>query len=370
MQLTLNDEQQELRRTVRSFLERKSPEPVVRQVMASATGWDAELWQGMADQGLLGLAVPEALGGGGYGYTDLAVVAEETGRVLAPVPLLASIGLGAEILLRSGDRNAQEEWLPRIACGEIVTTLALLEDQHDWSATGVHATATRDGDGWVIDGAKRFVLAGDFAHLILVAARTDAGISVFAVDAGAPGVARRPLETLDQTRRLSDVTFTGAAARLVGDDGGGWPVVEAALRAATVLLAAEQVGGASRVLEMAVDYAKTRIQFGRPIGSFQAIKHTCADMLAGVETARATASYAAWALDAGDADLAVAVGVAKAKCSQTFVTVANDNVQIHGGIGFTWEHPAHLYVKRARSTDVLFGTSADHRRALADRLGL
>jgi alkylation response protein AidB-like acyl-CoA dehydrogenase len=213
-------------------------------------------------------------------------------------------------------------------------------------------------------------LDGHVADLVLVAARTPAGISLFAVDKGAAGFVATPLETMDQTRKQAELTFTETPARLIGDEGDGWAAIARALDTAAIMLGAEQVGGASRALEMAVEYAKVRVQFGRPIGSFQAIKHKCADMLAETESARSAAYYGMWALSAEDDDVPTAARMAKIYCSQAFMHVASENIQIHGGIGFTWEHPAHLYFKRAKTCEVLLGTPAHHRQLLAGQLGL
>jgi alkylation response protein AidB-like acyl-CoA dehydrogenase len=227
-----------------------------------------------------------------------------------------------------------------------------------------------NGSGWLLDGSKRHVLDGHIADLIMVGARTPAGVGLFAVDGAAPGLRRVPVPTLDQTRKQAHLDFAGTPARLIGDEADGGPVLRRVLHTAAILLAAEQVGGAARAVEMAAEYAGMRVQFGRPIGSFQAIKHMCADMLTEAEAARSAAYYGLWALAADSEDVPLAASLAKVYCSAAYTKITGDLIQVHGGIGFTWEHPAHLYFKRAKTSEVLFGTPAYHRDLLAVRLGL
>jgi alkylation response protein AidB-like acyl-CoA dehydrogenase len=366
-----NDEQEELRKTVRQFLEAKSPETAVREQMDTEAGYDAAVWQQMGEQlGLQGLVIPEEFGGSGYGYIELVVILEEMGRALLCAPFFSSVVLAANTLLHSGDDAAQAAYLPGIASGETIATLAFTEENGRWDEEGVTATATPAGDGWTVDGTKMYVLDGHTASLLLVAARTGRGVSLFAVDAGAAGVERTPLATMDQTRKQAKVTFAGTPARLVGTEGEGWTVLSRVLDLAAVALAAEQVGGAQFCLEMAVQYAKDRVQFGRPIGSFQAIKHKCADMLLEVESAKSAAYYAGWCAAELNDELPSVASLAKAYCSEAYFHAAAENIQIHGGIGFTWEHPAHLYFKRAKSSELLFGDPTYHRELLAQRIGI
>ncbi|MGX9883333.1 acyl-CoA dehydrogenase family protein [Streptomyces sp. NPDC002276] len=373
MDLTFSEEQDELRKVVRSFLSRHSTEADVRRLAADPRGYDAVVWRRLATEiGLQGLAVPEEYGGSGFGYVDLGVVFEEAGRALLCAPYFATVALAAEALLRCDDEAARAELLPGIATGRTVATLALTEEDGRWDASGIRLNALEGPAGWRLTGTKTYVPDGHIADLILVAARTPAGISLFAVEAAdAPGLTRAPLPTLDQTRKQARITFTDTPARLLGTDGTAWPVLERTLATASVLLAAEQVGGAAADLDMAVAYARIREQYGRPIGSFQGIKHKCADMLVEIESARSAAYAGLWALDAGDAkEIAVTAAVAQAYCAETFTRVAADTIQVHGGIGFTWEHPAHLHLKRAKSSEVLLGTPAYHRELLAARLGI
>ncbi|MFE3036542.1 acyl-CoA dehydrogenase family protein [Streptomyces canus] len=374
MDLTFSEEQDELRKVVRSFLAKHSDEADVRRLAADPQGHDPVVWRRMAGElGLQGLAVPEEYGGSGFGYVDLGVVFEEAGRALLGGPYFATVALGAEVLLRCDDERARHDFLPGIASGETVATLALTEDSGRWDEQGIGLTAVRDDTGgWRLTGVKTYVPDGHLADLLLVAARTPSGVSLLAVEtADAPGLTRTPLPTLDQTRKQARIEFTDTPARLLGPEGTAWPALERTLATAAVLLSAEQVGGAAAALDAAVEYAKIREQYGRPIGSFQGIKHKCADMLMEIESARSAAYGGLWALDAGDeTEIAIAAALAQAFCSEAFTKVAADNIQVHGGIGFTWEHPAHLYFKRAKSSEVLLGTPSYHRELLATRLGI
>ena len=371
MNFAFSEEQEELRRTVRSFLEQKSPESEVRRLMETTEGFDASVWKQMGEQlGLQGLAIPEEFGGSGYSYVELGVVLEEMGRALLCAPYFSTVVLAANTLLHCGDESAQKEYLPGIASGETIATLAFTEPSGRWDADGIQMQASGSGDSWTLDGEKMFVIDGHTADLLLVAARTGAGISLFAVPSDASGVTRTPLSTMDQTRKQAKVEFSATPARLVGTDGAGWDTLNRVLDLAAVGLAAEQVGGAQKCLEMSVEYAKVRVQFGRPIGSFQAIKHKCADMLLEVESAKSAAYYAMWAASELNDELPVVASLAKAYCSDAYFHAAAENIQIHGGIGFTWEHPAHLYFKRAKSSELLLGDPTYHRELLAQRIGI
>jgi alkylation response protein AidB-like acyl-CoA dehydrogenase len=366
----LTDEQQELRRTVRAFLELKSSEADVRRVMENADGYDAAVWRQMAEQlGLQGLAIPEEFGGSGFGFADLGVVLEEMGGALLPGPFFGSVVLAGSVLLLSDDDDAKRRYLPGIATGETIATLAITEESGRWNSEGIQACASLKGDTWVVNGTKTFVLDGHIADVVLVVARTEAGISLFAVDQPQL-VARRRLSTLDATRQQAHIGLCDAPATLIGADGAAWPALSRALDFAAAGLAAEQVGGAQRCLDLAVDYAKTRRQFGKPIGSFQAIRHKCADLMLEIECARGAAQYAVHAAAIRADELPAAASLAKAYCSDAYAHAAAANIQIHGGIGFTWEHPAHMYFKRAQSSAQLLGDAAYHRRLLADRVGI
>ncbi len=371
MNFAFSEEQDQLREFVRSFLEEKSPEQAVREQMATERGYDPDVWSQMAEQmGLQALAIPEEYGGQGFGFVELAIVLEEMGRALLCAPYFSSVVLAANTLLLAGDEEAARAHLPGIASGETIATLAFTEENGRWDESGITMQATAAGDAWTLDGVKSYVLDGHTADLVLTAARTGDGVSLFAVAGDAEGLTRTPLSTMDQTRKQARLEYSGVPATLIGTEGAGWSVLERVLDLAAVGLAAEQVGGAQMCLEMSVEYAKVRVQFGRPIGSFQAIKHKCADMLLEVESAKSAAYYGAWCAAEMNDELPQVASLAKSYCSEAYFHAAAENIQIHGGIGFTWEHPAHLYFKRAKSSELLFGDPAYHRELLAQRIGI
>ncbi|MGB1504450.1 MAG: acyl-CoA dehydrogenase family protein [Acidimicrobiales bacterium] len=371
MNFAFSEEQDQLRDFVRSFLEDKSDEGAVREQMDTEQGFDEAVWNQMAEQmGLQALAIPEEYGGQGFGFIEQVVVLEEMGRALLCAPYFSSCVLAANTLLHSGDDDAKSAHLPGIASGETRATLAFTEENGKWDESGITAQAAASGDGYSISGTKMYVLDGHTANLMIVAARTDAGVSLFAVDPSGAGVTTTALSTMDQTRKQAKVVLDGANGTLIGTDGGGWDVLSTVLDLAAVALAAEQVGGAQMCLDMSVEYAKVRVQFGRPIGSFQAIKHKCADMLLEVESAKSAAYYAGWCANEMNDELPSVASLAKSYCSEAYFHAAAENIQIHGGIGFTWEHPAHLYFKRAKSSELLFGDPTYHRELLAQRIGI
>jgi alkylation response protein AidB-like acyl-CoA dehydrogenase len=365
-----SEEQEELRRYARQWLTERMPLARVRDHMATPEGFDRNDWQAVAELGWQAMAIPEEYGGAGFGLLELAVLMEEQGRTLYCGPFLSTVVAAANALLIAGSEQQKSDILPGIAAGETVVTLAVAEEHAGWDGEGMATSATRSEDTWIIDGAKRFVLDGHTADVLIVAAQTADGLGLFLVDADADGVERSLLNTMDETRKQASITFSGVTvsedARLPGGDAATLARVDEIV---AVSLAIEQVGGAEATLEMAVQYAKDRQQFGKPIGSFQAIKHKCADMLLAVESARAAAYYAAWAVSEGNEEVPTVVPLAKAYCSDAFFECAGMNIQVHGGIGFTWEHDAHLYFKRAKSSQVMFGSPADRRRQLAERLG-
>ena len=368
MNFAFTEEQEELRKTVRAFLEAKSSEEAVREQMETDNGFDDAVWAQMGEQmGLQGLAIPEEFGGSGYGYVELGIVLEEMGRSLLCAPFFSTVVLAANALILSGDDAAKQAHLPGIAAGTTKATVAFTEPNGRWDESGIEAIADADGK---ITGTKSFVLDGNTADLIIVAAKTAAGTSLFAVAGDAAGLTKTALSTMDQTRKQAKLDLDGVQGTLIGTDGGGWDILQGMLDLAAVGLAAEQVGGAQMVLDMAVEYAKVRVQFGRPIGSFQAIKHKCADMLLEVESAKSAAYYGMWCAAEMNDELASTASLAKAYCSEAYFHAAAENIQIHGGIGFTWEHPAHLYFKRAKSSELLFGDPTFHREQLAQRIGI
>jgi alkylation response protein AidB-like acyl-CoA dehydrogenase len=371
MNFGFSEEQEELRKMVKRFLDEKSPESEVRRLMATTNGYDEAVWRQMAQElALQGLGIPEAYGGQGYGPVELYVVFEEMGAALLCAPYFSTVALAANALLQVGSEADKQSYLPGIASGETIATLALTDDAGQWDLRATTTTARAAGDGWIVDGVRSFVTDGSLASLLLVPAVTAKGLSLFALRGDAAGVEREALATMDQTRKQSRIVLDGAPAALVGEEGAALEGLETAVQIAASALAAEQVGGAQRVLDNAVDYAKNRVQFGRPIGSFQAIKHKCADMLLDVESAKSAAYYAAWAAQERNEELPVAASLAKSFCSEAYFHCAAENIQIHGGIGFTWEHHAHLYFKRAKSSELLLGDPAYHRELLARRLGI
>ena len=371
MNFAFTEEQEELRKTVKAFLDSKSPESAVRELMETEDGYDTAVWSQMAEQmGLQGLHIPEEYGGSGYSFIELGIVLEEMGRSLLCAPFFSTVVLAANTLLQSGDDAAKKDYLPGIASGETIATVAFTEPSGKWDESGITLEATPAGDGYTLTGTKSFVLDGHIANLIIVAARTGKGVSLFAVDGDAAGLTRTSLSTMDQTRKQAKLEFADTPARLIGTEGDGWDVLSTVLDLVAVGLAAEEVGGAQKVLDMAVEYAKVRVQFGRPIGSFQAIKHKCADMLLEVESAKSAAYYGMWCASEMNDELPSVASLAKAYCSEAYFHAAAENIQIHGGIGFTWEHPAHLYFKRAKSSELLFGDPTYHRELLAQRIGI
>ncbi|MFI5673668.1 acyl-CoA dehydrogenase family protein [Streptomyces cellulosae] len=390
MDFAFSEEQEELGRTVRAFLAHTSPETETRRLMETPEGFDRALWRRMgAELGLQGLAVPEEYGGAGCGPVEVGVVMEEMGRALLCAPFLASAVLATTTLLRCADEDARKRLLPGLASGELVGTLALTEDSARWDAAGVRLTARESNGSWLLTGHKMFVLDGATADVVLTVARTEDGtgngIGVFWVDGDAAGLTREALPTMDPTRRQARLDYRDVPATRLRTHGEGWDLVAQVLDRAAVALAAEQVGVASRALDMAVEYAKVRHQFGRPIGSFQAVKHLLADVLLEVESARAAAHYALLAAERAEhaehtedtehaentaPELPAVASLAKAFCSDACLQATEQNIQVHGGIGFTWEHPAHLYLKRAKTAQLLFGDPAYHRELLARRIGM
>jgi alkylation response protein AidB-like acyl-CoA dehydrogenase len=372
MTFSFSSEQDELRASVRKFLAQRSSSEAVRAQIDGTAGYDEDVWRQMADQmGLAGLAIPEEYDGSGFGPVELGIVLEETGRTLLCSPYFATVALAGQVLTAAGDQAAKRRWLPAIAAGELTATLAVAEASGSWELASTTTRATPEGDGWLLDGTKMFVVDGHSADLVLVIARTPQGLGLFAVAADAANLTKSRLDALDLTRRLARLEFAGTPAVLASPPGDATEVLHRVLDLVYVAASVEQVGGAQRCLDMAVEYAKLRVQFGRPIGSFQAIKHKCADMLIEVESARSAAYYAIGVAADGPADeLPSAAALAKAYCSEAYTRTAKENIQVHGGIGFTWEHDAHLYLRRAKSSELLFGAPARHRERLAELVGI
>lgn len=369
MDLTFSDEQEELRSVVRAFLRDVSPQEEVRRLMETPSGHDAAVWTKMGAQlGLQGLAVPEDLGGAGAGPLEVGIVAEEMGRTLFGAPFLSTCVLAVQAILAAGDPGCSRELLPGIACGVTTATVAFSEPGRPWDAPAEH-TAVRRADGhWLLDGAKELVLDGAHADLVLVTARGEQGVGLYAVSGDAAGLTRTPTRTLDPTRKLARLEFSATPAHPVGRGDAGTRILARVLDHASTMLAAEAVGVAQHLLGTTVAHVKDRVQFGRPIGAFQAVQHACAHMYVEVESARAAAHHALWAAAADSPDLPLAAGLAKAYCTDAAMRVATEAVQLLGGIGVTWEHPAHLYFRRAKSSQLLFGSTDLHRDALVRRL--
>ncbi|ALJ18863.1 acyl-CoA dehydrogenase family protein [Microbacterium sp. No. 7] len=368
MDLNWSEEQRELQASVREFLERTSSIVHVREVVESDEGFDRAVWQRMAGElGLQGLGVPEEHGGGGFGFAESVLVLEELGRVLYPGPFLASAVIAAAAIAASGDEEAQGRLLPQIADGSLIATLALFEGPY---GDDIATTATADGDRVRVTGTKRYVLSGGIADLLLVVARSGDGLSLVAVPADAPGVTRSSLTTTDRTRRLATIELDGAAGQAVGTLGAADEAIAHTRTVALAGLAAEQVGAARVCLERTVDYVGLREQFGRKIGSFQAVKHRLADVLVAVENASSALTLARAAISDSSSEAYVAGLTAGAMCSEASLFAAQQMLQLHGGIGFTEEHDAHLYVRRAKSSHAVFGEPHEHREALAVALAL
>ncbi len=374
MEFSLSEEQEMLKTMARDFLENECPKTHVREMMEDEVGFSRELWKKMADVGWLGLVFPEEYGGSGMNFRDLTILCEEMGRALLPGPFLQTVLLVGMPILTAGTEEQKKEYLPKIASGDMVCTLAVLEEDGDFWPDGVQLKAMQRGNDYIINGTKIFVNNAKGVDYILVAARTRRamepgdGITLFLVDTTEWGTYVAPLKTMDQTRQQFEVMFNHVAvpaSNIIGELHKGWPVLKEAALKTTAALCAEMVGGGEWVLETTVNYAKDRIAFGVPIGSFQIIKHKCADMYSGLEYSRSLMEWAAEALKDDNPEAHMAVSMAKTYCGDTYKMVCDHGVQIHGGIGFTWDHDMHLYFKRARSSDTAFGDGYYHRELLA-----
>ncbi len=380
MDFAFNEEQEELRSMARAFLEENSGSEQIRKAMESELGYDPEVWRQIgAELGWTSVHIPEEYGGLGLGYVELVALLEIMGGSLLCAPFLSSVCLAANALLVAGSEEQKREHLPGIAEGTTRAALAYSGPSGRWDAETIETIAARCGDEYHLSGTTTFVVDGHSADLLVVAARREGsvgreGVSLFVVPGDSPGLRRRLLPTMDQTRRLAEITLDGVrlpTGSLLGEEGAAWPLLSRTLDLAAIALAAEQVGGAQRCLDLAVAYANERQQFGRVIGSFQAIKHKCADMMVKVESARSAAYYAGCCVAEGnDAELDTVAPLAKAYCSDAYFHCAADCIQIHGGVGFTWEYDIHLYFKRAKSSESLLGDAAFHRELLAQRINL
>lgn len=376
MDFGFNEEQEMLRQSARSLLEKECPSALVRRLMEDERGYEPALWKKMAGLGWLGLVIPEEFDGAGLSYVDLVLVLEEMGRVVLPSPFIWT-AMVAEALKRAGSESQKKSLLPKIAAGNLIATPANLEASAVWGAAGITLAARQSGSNFTLEGTKLFVNDAHIADCLLVAARTggsgEEGVTLFALESKRAGISVTPLKTMDQTRKLSEVKFTGVAATaadVVGEVGKGWKVLSDVIDRGKVMLAAEMVGGAQKVLDTTVEYAKIRVQFGRPIGSFQAVQHKCANMMVDVEGAKSAVYYAAWALSNEVAEGPLAAAVAKTAASDAYRRVSADGIQLHGGIGFTWDHDMHLYFKRAKSSEFTFGDATYNRELVARGINL
>jgi alkylation response protein AidB-like acyl-CoA dehydrogenase len=379
MNFGFNEEQELLRSTARKFFDNECGSETVRKLMDSPEGMTPDLWKKLAEQGWLGLIVPDEHGGMGLGIVDLVVLMEEMGRAVVPGPFFSTVLLGGLAILEAGTEAQKKAWLPRLASGDARATLAWMEPTADLGARGITLPATAKGGGHTLNGTKLFVQDAHTADVLVVAARTgtgktvEDGISLFLVPKGSAGLAVTLLPTMDQTRKLCEVTFKDVAVgpdALMGQAGSGWAPLARVIDRATVGLCAEMCGGAQKVLDMTVEYAKIRQAFGRPIGSYQGVKHKAADMLVDVENSKSITYYAAWAMDEGVAEGPLAVSMAKAYVSDAYRRVSGAGIQLHGGIGFTWEHDLHLYFKRAKGSEFTFGDATWHRERVAQLVNL
>jgi len=377
MDFGFSEEQEMLRKSARDFLAKECPMTYVRQMMEDERGFRDEQWQKMAELGWMGLILPEAHGGAGLDFVDMIVVLEEMGRVVLPGPFFSTL-VGAVAIDAGGSAAQKEDLLPRLAAGRLRVTLAQLEPSARWDAEGIGLEARPAAGGYKLSGTKLFVPDAHTADLLIVAGRAPGstgaeGVSLFLVDAKAPGVTATLLKTMDQTRKLCELALADVsvpAERALGQAGEGWKLLERVVDRGKVGLSAEMCGGAQKVLEMSVEYAKVREQFGRPIGSFQAIQHKCANMLVEVESSKSATYYAAWAVANDVPEGPLAAAMAKAYCSDAYRHTAGEGIQIHGGIGFTWEHDMHIYFKRAKSSEVTFGDATWNREIVAQLIGL
>lgn len=364
MNFDFSDEQKQLRDEARKFLAARCSPAAVRAVLEGPEPFDRELWKGLAEMGFLGAAIPEAYGGVGLGHLELCVIAEELGRANAPVPMASSIYLAAEALMLAGDEAQKQKWLPGLASGEVIGAFALSEGVGRVTERAIKAQVS----GGRLTGLKTPVADGDGAHLAVVAATGPEGVSLWLVDLTGPGVTRETLDSIDPTRSQAAVTFDGAPVERLGEAGQGWRLAADVLDRAAILMAFEQVGGADRALEMGRDYALERMAFGRQIGSFQAIKHMLADMYVSATLARSNAYYGAWALSTGSPELPVAAATARISAIQAHQHCAKNNIQVHGGMGFTWAFDCHVFYRRANALALALGSQTTWEDLLIERM--
>jgi alkylation response protein AidB-like acyl-CoA dehydrogenase len=368
-----SEEQEMLRDAAKRFLTDNCSTKYVRQMMADASAHDPAFWQKLVGQGWPGLLIPEQYGGANGTFLDMTVIVEEMGKALIPGPFFAAALLGAPTFIEGASDALKAEFLPKIAEGKFIPTVAIAEAPGRFDAGGIELKAVKKGSGYSVTGEKFFVPDAHVADALIVAVRTSGsaenGITLLCIPAKEKGVTVSQLKTVDMTRRMCHVKFDNVQAEtVIGKENDGWPVLRRVLDIATAALSTEMVGTAQKALDIAVEYAKTRVQFGKPIGSFQAIKHKCVDMMVAVENARSLTYYAAWTVDERVPEAATAVPMAKAYASDMGKTVTSEAIQVHGGIGFTWEHDMHLYHRRALAGEANLGNAPIHRETVAKSL--
>lgn len=380
MEFSFTEEQKMIRDTAQAFLAEVSSSNAIRSAMDTEQGFDPQIWQRICEEMYWqAIHIPEEYGGMGLGYVDLVVMLEQMGRYLLCSPFFSTVCLASNALIVAGTDEQKQQYLTQICEGSLTATLAYTSKNGQWDATAVQGIVTAQGDDYVLNGTYRYVLDGHTAQLLIVAARSEGsegeqGISLFAIDSDTPGVKRTWLPTMDQTRKQAEIVFDNvrvSSSQLMGEENNAWPQLNKVLQLAAIAIAAEQVGGSQQVLDLTVEYTKERVQFGRPIAGFQAVKHQAADMMLRTEVARSAVYYAACvaeeALSGGllADELGEAASVAKSYCSEGYFKNAGDALQLHGGVGFTWEYDVHLYFKRAKSSELFLGDAAYHREHVA-----
>ena len=378
MNFELDEEQVMLKTSARDFLEKECPKTLVRSMMEDQRGYSPKLWKDIADLGWLGLVFPEQYGGVGSTFLDLAVLLEECGRALLPGPLVPCVVMVGRPILAAGNEDQKQKFLPPLASGEMIATLAFLESGASLEASEISVTATPSGERFIISGTKLFVPFAHVADYFLCVTRTtqradrEEGITLFLIDAKTDGIRIEALNTMTG-EKLSEVVFDNVAVpkeNILGELNNGWPIMKRIMIEAQVAECAWMTGGARWAMEASIEYAKMRIAFGRPIGSFQAIQHKLSDVAVEVEGSTSITYYAAWTIMENDPDMALAASMAKSWCGETYKRATFDGIQVHGGIGYTWDHDMHLYLKRAKAGEVAFGDSDYHRERVAQMLNV
>ena len=367
MNFDLNKTQKMLQESAQTFFTRECPITKVREIMDSETGHDSELWNGIAEQGWTGLTLPEEFNGLGLSYVELAAVSEEMGRACVPSPFLATSWASA-LIAASGNSDLKSKLLPDLSLGESIATVAMQEEGSNWDTSSIRMKAQARDSGVILSGRKILVMDAAVANTLLVVARQGDDLVVAVVDPSAEGLEISVTQGMDLTRRYFQVDFNNVAGEVLASGDAAEQALNRSIQTGIIIACADLLGGMEWVMKTTVEYAHSRQQFGKPIGSYQAVQHQCADMLLLSESARSATYYAAWALSEGDAASGEAINIAKAYCSEAARIVGNSGIQVHGGIGFTWEHDLHLYYKRAKSNEFLFGDPTHHRKQLAQSI--